>query len=555
MEKTIKERWQKLDAKRAHKLLRAKECSLITIPTLLPPAGHTQDLRQYQTYSSIQARGVTSLASKILSVLIPLNDTPFFSFGLKNSREPPQEISEYLTLLASQVYKKMISKNLREVAYLAIQHLVVVGDVLVMMEDDFSFRVISLDNYVTRRDVNGDLLELIYLEYVASPNDEDCNHYAFTSDQDNQPGYQTVYIRCSLEDKNWRVEKEVDGTSIDEGYYEEAPFTVLRWSNIAGEDYGRSHVEDIYSDIVSLEKFTKSLIQGLLAGSTFFMGVDPSGITELDDISGASNGSWVAARKQDIFTVSPSETLNPQIGLSSQAVDNMRKEVGAGFLLQTAVMPTGDRVTATAIRAIGSELETVLGGTFSAISRDLFVPMIRRVIFRMLQEKTIDDRMTNQFDSEFGILDIEILTGLQSLNRESDLTRLMQMGEMLRNLPPNALSSFKWEAYARALITSLGFDPLNWVKSEEENKQEAAAAQQQAQQMEFQKMAAQGAINTATQAAGSDIENTGGANVDAALQQAGVNPQQVMQMLGMGGQAPGMGGAGGGQLPMEGMPQ
>ena len=175
MEKTIKERWQKLDAKRAHKLLRAKECSLITIPTLLPPAGHTQDLRQYQTYSSIQARGVTSLASKILSVLIPLNDTPFFSFGLKNSREPPQEISEYLTLLASQVYKKMISKNLREVAYLAIQHLVVVGDVLVMMEDDFSFRVISLDNYVTRRDVNGDLLELIYLEYVASPNDEDCN--------------------------------------------------------------------------------------------------------------------------------------------------------------------------------------------------------------------------------------------------------------------------------------------------------------------------------------------------------------------------------------------
>ena len=264
----------------------------------------------------------------------------------------------------------------------------------------------------------------------------------------------------------------------------------------------------------------------MAAGSTFFMGVDPSGITEIDDLSVANNGQWVAARKNDVFVISPSETMNAQLQVSASAVDSMRKEVGQGFLLQTAAMPTGDRVTATAIRAIGNELETVLGGTFSAIARDFMLPIIRRTLYLMIENNEIDQRMKEQFDEENGILNVEILTGLQSLSRESDLTKLLQMGEMVRNLPPDAAQSFKWEAYARALILSLGFDPDNWVKSAKEIQAEKEKAMQMQQQMEMQKMFAQGAANAMGGAAQQDLQNTGGTNIPPEV------GQQAMQLLG-----------------------
>jgi len=217
----------------------------------------------FQTYSSVQSRGVTSLASKILSVLIPLNDTPFFSFGLKNGREPSAEISEYLNKLSFQVYRKLISNNLREMSYLAMQHLIVIGDVLLVMENDFSFRVIRLDQFVVRRDVNGTVKEFIYLEFISPSNEEPASAYDFISGEEEQTGYKTVFIRVQQTDEgNWKVEKELEGTVIEVGYYDVLPYVILRWASIAGEDYGRSHVEDIYSDIRTLESYSRALIQG-----------------------------------------------------------------------------------------------------------------------------------------------------------------------------------------------------------------------------------------------------------------------------------------------------
>jgi hypothetical protein len=134
--------------------------------------------------------------------------------------------------------------------------------------------------------------------------------------------------------------------------------------------------------------------------------------------------------------------------------------------------------------------------------------------------------MAQQFDEDNGILNIEILTGLQSLSRESDITKLLQMGEMIRNLPPEAASSFKWESYARALITSMGFDANNWVRSAEEIKQEKMEMAKAQQQMEMQKMFAGAAANAMGGAAQQDLINTGGENIPPNM------AQQAMQMLG-----------------------
>ena len=303
-----------------------------------------------------------------------------------------------------------------------------------------------------------------------------------------------------------------------------------------GENYGRSHCEDILGDLLSLENYTQAHIEGMAASSTFWIGVDPAGMTEIDDISSARNGTFIPARSTDIFCISPAQTLNPQVASTSNAVAEMRREVADAFLMTRSAIPSGDRVTATAIRMIGSELETVLGGAFSAIARDLMEPIIKRTIFIMLNNGDMDEGMYAQFFDKDGTLQTEIITGLQALSRDSDLQKLMQMGEMVRNLPPQALQTFKWDSYATALISSLGFDARMWVKSAEQVAQEQQQQQQQAMQMQMQQQAGSaitnGAVNTAATAAQQDIQQNGGQNVGAAMQQLGIDPSQ----LGMGQQ-------------------
>ena len=78
----------------------------------------------------------------------------------------------------------------------------------------------------------------------------------------------------------------------------------------------------------------------------------------------------------------------------------------------------------------------------------------------------------------------------------------MQMGEMVRNLPPEAIQHFRWDQYGIALISSLGFDPRNWVRNEEETDQRQMEQQQKAMEMQAQQAVAMGAAQGAGAGAG-----------------------------------------------------
>jgi hypothetical protein len=88
------------------------------------------------------------------------------------------------------------------------------------MEDDYSFRMLRLDQYVCRRDVKGELLELIHLEFVTVGNDVDLDE-RFPSDQGmmGRQGYETIYCKLTAEeDGTWKMRKEnSEGELVDEG--------------------------------------------------------------------------------------------------------------------------------------------------------------------------------------------------------------------------------------------------------------------------------------------------------------------------------------------------
>jgi len=520
----ISDRFNILDGLRTHKLERSRYYSSLTVPSLLPPEEWTEQEPLPQPYSSTAARGVTAMSSRMLSALLPLNDMPFFKFEMTTGAEPDPEIFSYLETLSYQVFNKLSSGNLRETIYQVLQHLIVIGDVLLIMDDDYNFRLIRLDRYCIRRDVYGNMEELIYIEYQTM---DDANDEAVLSSSSqtmwHKRGYKKIFVRAHKGNSdNWVIEKQdEDGNTLDVGEYKTPPFVALRWSSIPGENYGRSHVEDLIGDIKALESFTEGLVYGITASSLFWMACDPAGMTELDDIVSSPTGAWVPARQGEVFTISPADTMQPQISATQSGVEILRREIGRAFLLDSSSIPSGDRVTATAVRMIGQELEHVLGGAFSAIARDLMEPVVSRAVFLMLADGSIDERLSDMFVKD-GLLDIEIITGLQALSRDSDLQKLMQMGEMVRNLPEQAAMMFKWDMYGRALITSLGFSPDSWIKGEDEVRAEAEEEQRRQMAMQAEQQQTMGVTDavtqTAQQMAMQDIEQTGGQGIQQIMQ-------------------------------------
>lgn len=491
MKDTLAHRFDILDAQRHNHLYRARRCAELTIPTLLPRESTGENSETYKPFSSVPARGVTGLASKMLSAMLPLNDMPFFQLGLVSGVMPSPPEKEYLELVSYQVHKKLTSKNLRDTLFQALQHLIVVGDVMIKLEDDWKLRLIRLDHYVVVRNAVGDVKEFIYLDFklkddavsIADPNSQLTHR--------SNSNYDVFYNQFKLDDKKkiWHYKREnAKGEVIEsnKNYTTDSlPYAISRWSNVPGEHYGRSFVEDNQGDIESLEVYTQALMESFVAASSWWPALDPTGVTELDDVNGRPIGAWIAAREQEVFILSPANTMQAQIKSAFDAVENTRRQVSIAFLDAQGQVRQAERVTAAEIRMIGQELEQVLGGAFSATASSIYVPLVKRAFSLMIRDKLLDPRFTEDvLSSDDGVFAIDIITGLQALSRENDLVKLMQLGDMMRNLPEEAMQSFRWETYARALVTSLGMNPAEWVVSEEEKQQQQQA--QQAQEMGMQ---------------------------------------------------------------------
>jgi hypothetical protein len=152
--------------------------------------------------------------------------------------------------------------------------------------------------------------------------------------------------------------------------------------------------------------------------------------------------------------------------------------------------------------------------------------MVKRCIYNMVTQGDIDEALEAEFAPD-GKIALDIVTGLQALSQDSNLQKLMQMGEMVRNLPPEAAQMFKWDEYGKSLISALGFDSRNWVKSEDDVKAEQQEMMQQQSALEVQGAAGQGVAQAVGQGAGEAV--------------AGMAPQ-VMEQVMAGGAAPVQGG-------------
>lgn len=484
---TCQARYELLAQGREIYLERARECSKLTIPALIPESGDGKHTNYPTPYQGIGARGVNNLASKLLLSLYPPN-SPFFAMRVDDftAVELAQEegarakVDEALGKYERSVMQAIESSGDRSAHFEALKHLIVGGNVLLYLPKDKGTRVFPLSRYVVVRDPMGELLEAIIHEEIATavlPDDlkELLAEQGGMEEQVDPKATVNLYTKFYLDGTKMKSFQEVNGIRVpgSEGSWpkEKSPVIALRWTRIDGEDYGRSYVEEYLGDLISLEGLSKALLEGSAASARVVFLVRPNGVTRAKDVNSAENGQAVSGQVEDIAALQVNKQAD--MSVAQQQIMSITDRLSFAFLMNSAVQRNGERVTAEEIRYMAGELEDALGGVYSILSQEYQLPYIMRVIDRLTKQK----RLPSLPD---GVAKPTIVTGLEALGRGHDLNKYDLLMKALAPLGPEVLmSEMNVGDYITRIGTALGIDMSGLVKSADQRQQEQAAQQQQ----------------------------------------------------------------------------
>ncbi|MCS5594674.1 MAG: portal protein [Porticoccaceae bacterium] len=494
---SIAKQYDNMTADRESFLTRARSCSELTIPTLMPPDGHGNTTQFTTPYQSVGARGVNNLASKLLMTLLPPN-TPFFRLTIDDfdlselGGDARGKAEEALARIERSATQEVESKAIRVPTFEALKQLIVTGNALIHMPPKSGMKVFRLDRYVIQRDTMGNLLKIIVKETVSY----DTLPKEILEVLMENPEYQadTNKKECDLftcvrrEGKKFVVHQEVHDMIVPstKGSYTEdkLPWMALRFIAVDGNDYGRSFVEEIYGDLKSLESLTGSIVEGSAASAKLLFLVRPNGTTKARNIADAPNGAIISGAAEDVTTLQANKFNDFRV--AQETMNTITERLAYSFLLNSSVQRNAERVTAEEIRYMAQELETALGGIYSVLSQEFQVPMVNLLLAKMQKEGKMP-----KFPKD--TLKPQIVTGLEALGRGQDLNKLSQFLQMLQPLGAEVIASeLNVSDYLARLGASLGIDTQGLVKSEEQKMQEQQAQQEQMQEQQMAQMAEKG---------------------------------------------------------------
>lgn len=488
---TAAARFENLRLERDMFLDRARDAAKLTLPSLVPPQGHTGSNDLYKPYQSVGARGVNNLAARLLMTLFPTN-TPFQRFVVddletanKLEADPKfkSEIDEALAKIERGIQREIETTGVRAKAYEAIKHLVVSGNTLTHEPPEGGLRAYHLSQYVNLRDTEGNLLEVILEEHV-SPEALPAGYKEYVEKYLQKKNEQAksndrsikLYTWMRLDGGRWEAHQEVCGTIILEtvGHYsrDAFPWQALRWSCIQGENYGRGHIEDLQGDLQSLEALTKAIVDGSAAAAKLLIMVNPNGTTSARAVTKAPNGAVIEGSKDDV-SVLQMDKFN-DFRVAQDTAKGIEGRLEKAFLLNSSIQRSGERVTAAEIRFMASELETALGGVYAVLAIDFQLPMVKALIASLQKKKKLP-----KFPDTVRPL---IVTGLEALGRNNDLQKLDQfvteMGQLVG--PDNLKKYIKLGELFKRRATALSLDVKNLIATDEEVAQQEQQEQQNA---------------------------------------------------------------------------
>lgn len=483
-------RYAQLEAARDAFLRRAREAAELTIPTLVPPDGHTGSTEYNTPYQSVGSRGVNNLASKLLLTLLPPN-SPFFRLVIDDydlaqvaGQDARGAVEEALGRIERAGLSEIEGSAVRVPVFEALKQLVVAGNALVYMPKKDGMKVYRIDRYVVKRDAMGNVLEIITKESVSPLMLDEETRALLTDPEDRNTKDYDLYTCVKYTGKKWEVYQEIQGIVVpgSQGSYpkDRCPFIPLRFSRIDGEDYGRGFVEEYIGDLRSLEALTQAIVEGSAASAKVLFLVRPNGTTKAKNLAQSPNGAIVTGDANDVSTLQVQKAGDFRVALETSRT--ITERLSFAFLLNSSVQRQAERVTAEEVRYMAQELETALGGVYSILSQEFQMPLVNLILARLEQQGKMPKMPKDTVKPT-------IVTGMEALGRGQDLNKLAQFLQYLQPLGPEVIAQeMNIDDYIDRLGASLGIDTNGLIKSPEQKQQEQAMMQQQQQMMMAQQM-------------------------------------------------------------------
>ena len=493
---TAKERYEKLKEKRQQYLDRARECSELTIPSLIPEDGFNSSSELYNPFQSVGARGVNNLASKLLLLLLPPN-APFFRLAvagnakkdLEQQKELKSEVEKSLQRIEKEITSKIEQLALRVSVFEALKHLIISGNVLTYLPKNAPMKVFPLNQFVCTRDSEGELLEIVIKESITPLSLDEEVRAKVISDPDYKEDeecelYTHIY---KLENDKYYICQEVKGIKIPEsqGTFKKdvMPYQCLRMVRVDGEDYGRGYVEEFIGDLKSLEGLSQALVESAAASSKVVFMIRPNSVTKKRDLALTRNGDIITGSRDDVTVLQTDKQYDLRV--VQESIRALEERMAYAFLLHTAVQRDAERVTAQEIRYMAEQLETAMGGIYSLLSLEFQLPLVKLLMKRMSQTKEIPSLPKNSVKPT-------IITGIEALGRGNDLQKLREfVGEFvsLAQVNPAIMQTLNPSDLIKRIATGLGIETEGLIKSEEQLMAEQQQMMQQQQQQQMMTMA------------------------------------------------------------------
>ena len=496
---TAQSRYERLSSDRSQFLNTARQAADLTLPYLIRgEETYYKGARNLITpWQSVGAKGVVTLASKLMLALLP-PQTSFFKLQVNDINIPGElgpDIRSELDLSFAKVERTIMesiaASTDRVIIHQALKHLVVAGNALIYMGKD-GLKLYPLNRYVVDRDGSGNVTEIVTKETISKklleknyPAFDLKNNWENVDDTSNDEC--DVYTHVTLDNNRWvwhqEVYNDVLPKSMGKAPVNANPWLTLRFNHVDGEAYGRGRVEEFIGDLKSLEALSQALVEGSAAAAKVVFTVSPSSTTKPQTLAQAGNGAIIQGRPDDIGVVQVGKTADFQTAY--QMIGSLSQRLSDAFLILN--VRNSERTTAEEVRMTQLELEKQLGGLFSLLTVEFLVPYLDRKL--SVAQKTGEIPRLPKGD----IVKPTIVAGINALGRGQDRESLAQFLTVIaQTMGPQAIQEYiNPEEVVKRLAASSGIDTLNLVKSMQEIQKEQQAAAQQQQQMLMTQQAGQ----------------------------------------------------------------
>ena len=495
---TARQRYDRLSSDRSQFLNSARQASDLTLPYLIRDDESTtkSNLRLPQPWQSTGAKGVVTLASKLMLALLP-PQTSFFKLQVNDINLPEElgpQIRSELDLSFAKI-ERTIMESISEsgdrvIVHQALKHLVVAGNALIFMSKD-GLKLYPLNRYVVDRDGNGNVIEIVTKETISKKLVKkfypDFKQEGVVDDTSMPNDECVIYTHVTRDNNRWVWHQELDGKilpkSLGKAPIDANPWLVLRFNHVDGEVYGRGRVEEFLGDLKSLEALSQAIVEGSAAAAKVVFTVSPSSTTKPQTLAKAGNGAIIQGRPDDIGVVQVGKTAD--FSTAYQMIGSLTQRLNEAFLILN--VRDSERTTAEEVRMTQLELEQQLGGLFSLLTVEFLVPYLNRKL-NIAQKTGEIPRLPKG-----GVVRPTIVAGINALGRGQDRESLAQFLTVLaQTLGPEAIGQFvNPDEVIKRLAAASGIDVLNLVKSMEEKQAEQEQQMAMQQEMMAQQQAPQ----------------------------------------------------------------